>query len=232
MKSILFCFVLIFCLSFVSSEQLLTPETILKFAYHPINAYSFNDSNLSSQCLFAAADMELNTTYDIAQANYAANCSATIVADAAKDITASASSVDIDVDCTTSTFPYQQYQTLCTDLGGKWCTVTFKVDAELSLTKGEFDFDIKMFQCLPKNCSKTDVNNMETDINNACDKATSPLFSDFDCSISISCGSSAVIIIIIIIVIIVVLVVIAVVVVMVMRKRRSEYTPIKTGEYH
>jgi len=232
MKSILFCFVLLFCLSFINCKMS-KEETLRNLVVKPLEATNWG--NVSAQCNLALTDLD-DVSYNYTQAlnAYTKNCTKTFMQDIEnllKNLNTSTTTVTLDIDCTTGT-PYQPYQTQCSNMGGKWCTTAYNVQASHTTPKAEFTFDIKFFQCFPKNCSRTDISNLQKDFNEECDANDEDGFDDFSCSITIGCGSSVVIIIIIIIVIIVVLVVAAVVVVMVMRKRRSEYTPIKTGEYH
>jgi len=240
MKAIIISIVLFFfCISLASSTipkirshpLIKAPEKM--FALNPI-AGATPYSGLSAACSGAMAIMASNTSFSVAAATYSSVCSAygkAQVENSITHITSGTTDLDIEVDCTkSSNAAYSSYQTLCTELNGKWCTTSFSLDVEEA--GDEIDLDAKMYACLASNCSKTDINTLESDLNTICTTQVGGYGTGVKCSFDISCGSSAVIIIIIIIVIIVVLVVIAVVVVMVMRKRRAEYTPIKTGEYH
>jgi len=215
------------------------PKIPLGLGYNPI-VPPVNFTGVSSACILAIADMALNLTYTTASATYAATCTTYMESQAKTD--ESGTSIDFDADCTSSSIDANAtaFENACKGLNANWCTtsadVSLSLDA-LGIKTYTVDVDLKMYSCYPSNCSKSDISAISTDFTNACTALSGYSNDEFkisnlDCKLSISCGSSAVIIIVIIIVIIVVLVVVAVVVVMVMRKRRAEYTPIKTGEYH
>jgi len=247
MKTIIFSLLvfLFCCFSLGSSNKLetaaakralVTPHKAVTLVGGETTKANFNTSGVSMACVTAMIQFGTTSAFYAAQLAYTATCSqyanTTVKNSILHAIGSSSTDLDIDIDCTKSAnAPYSDFQTQCDDLDGKWCTASVKLDFDDIY---DFELELKMYTCLPPNCTRSDVSALDDDLNSSCDKAITgdSAISDVSCSVDLSCGSSAVIIIIIIIVIIVVLVVIAVVVVMIMRKRRAEYTPIKTGEYH